>query len=56
MSAGGSLQSPGVTLVMYKGDSLSKYVCPTVIIDITRKNTKFVNLNFLMRNDDVITE
>ena len=32
-----------VTLVNYKGDIISKYVCPTVIIDITRKNTKFVN-------------
>ena len=44
VSAGGSLRSPGVTLVNYKGDSISKYVCPTVIINITRKITKFVNL------------
>ena len=44
VSAGGSLQSPGVTLVNYKGDNISKYVCPTVLIDITRKITKFVNL------------
>ena len=42
-AAGGSLRSPGVTLVNYKGNSISKYVCPTVIIDITRKITKFVN-------------
>ena len=32
-----------VTLVNYKGDSISKYVCPTFIIDTTRKITKFVN-------------
>ena len=57
MSARGSLRSPGVTLVNYKGDSISKYVCPNVIIDITRKITKFVNLKiFLMSNDDVITK
>ena len=31
MSAGGSLRSPGVTLVNYKGDSISKYVCPNGI-------------------------
>ena len=43
VSAGGSLRSPGVTLVNYKGDNISKYVCPTVLIDITRKITKFVN-------------
>ena len=35
---------------------LSKYVCLAVIIDITRKITKFVNLQFLIRNDDVITK
>ena len=46
VSAGGSLRSPGVTLVNYKGDNISKYVCPTVLIDITRKITKFVNLKF----------
>ena len=38
-----TLCPPGVTLVNYKGDRISKYVCPTVIIDITRKITKFVN-------------
>ena len=27
VSAGGSLRSPGVTLVNYKGDNISKYVC-----------------------------
>ena len=43
VSAGGSLRSPGVTLVNYKGDNISKYVCSTVLIDITRKITKFVN-------------
>ena len=43
VSAGGSLQSPGVTLVNYKGDNISKYVCPAVIIYIARKITKFIN-------------
>ena len=43
VSAGGSLRSPGVTLVNYKGDNISKYVYPSVKIDITRKITKFVN-------------
>ena len=32
-----------VPLVNYRGDSISKYVCPTVIIDITQEVTKFVN-------------
>ena len=44
VSAGDSLRSPGITLVNYKGDNISKYVCPTVLIDITRKITEFVNL------------
>ena len=39
----GSLWSPGVTLVNYKGDNISKYFCPTVIIYIARKITKFIN-------------
>ena len=56
VSAGGSLGSPGVTLVNYKGDSISKYVCPTVITDITQKSPNLSILNFLMRNDDVITK
>ena len=47
VSARGSLPSPGVTLVNYKGDSISKYVCLTGIIDFARKITEFVNfLNF----------
>ena len=45
VSARGSLRSSGVTLVNYKEDNISKYVCPTVIIDIARKITKFVNLS-----------
>ena len=45
-----------VTLVNYKGDIISKYVHLSFKIDITRKNTKFVNFKFLMRNDDVITK
>ena len=44
VSAGGSLRSPGVTLVNYKGVNTSKYVCPAVLIDIVRKITK--NINF----------
>ena len=32
-----------VTLVNYKGDIISKYVWTTVIIDIARKITKFIN-------------
>ena len=43
VSAGGSLRSPGVTLVNYKGDNISKYVHLSVKIDFTRKITKFVN-------------
>ena len=34
VSAGGALWAPGVTLINYKGDNISKYVCLTVIIDI----------------------
>ena len=30
-------------LINYKGNNISKYVCPTVIIDIARKITKFIN-------------
>ena len=43
VSARGSLRSPGVTLVNYKGDNISEYVCPTVIIEIARKITKIIN-------------
>ena len=43
VSAGGSLRSPRVTLANYKGDNISKYVCPTVIIYIIRKIIKFIN-------------
>ena len=56
VSAGGSLRSPEVTLVNYKGESISKYVCPTVLIDITQKSPNLSILKFLMRNDDVITK
>ena len=44
VSAGGALWAPGVTLINYKGDNISKYICLTVKIDITRKIFKFVNL------------
>ena len=47
VSARGALWAPGVTVINYKGDNISKYVCLTVIINITRKISKFVNfLNF----------
>ena len=32
--AGCALWAPGLTLMNYKVDNISKYVCPTVIIDI----------------------
>ena len=32
-------------LINYKGNDIPKYVHPTVIIDITRKITKFVNFD-----------
>ena len=53
MSARGALRAPGVTLINYKGDNISKYVCPTIIFDIARKITKLVNFKNFMRNDDV---
>ena len=43
VSAGGSFRSPGVTLVNYKGNNISKYVCPTDLINMARKITKFIN-------------
>ena len=54
MSAGGALRESGLTLINYKGGNISKCIYLTVIIDITRKITKFVNLKIFMRNDDVI--
>ena len=41
--AGGALRVPGFTLINYEEDNIPKYVCPTVIFDIARKITKFVN-------------
>ena len=38
-----TLWAPEVTLNNYKGDSISKFVHHTGIIDIGRKITKFVN-------------
>ena len=43
VSARGVLWAPGVTLSNYKGNNISKYVCPTVIIDNARKIPKFIN-------------
>ena len=43
VSAGGALLVPGVTLINYKGNNISKYVRLTVIIDIAQKITKFIN-------------
>ena len=39
----GRLWSP---LIYYRGNNISKYVCPTIIIDITRKITIFINFKF----------
>ena len=44
VSAGGTLWVPGLTMINYRGDNISKYVYLTVIIDIARKIAKFVNL------------
>ena len=41
LSARGALWVPGVTLINLKVENFSKYFCPTVRIDITRKVTKF---------------
>ena len=38
VSAGGALWAPGVTLVNYKGYNISKYICPTVTIDMGMSN------------------
>ena len=57
MSAGGSLRSPGVTLVNYKGDNISKYARPTVRSISPSKNHQIYQfVKFLMSNDDVITK
>ena len=45
---------PRLTMINSKGDNISKFVCLTVIIDISRRIIKSVK--FIMRNDDVITE
>ena len=45
-AAGGHFVSAGglwLPLINYKGDNIPKYICTTVIIDIARKITKFVN-------------
>ena len=47
VSTRGALWAPGVTSINYKGNNISKYACPTAIIDIARKITKIINfLNF----------
>ena len=38
-----TLWTPGVALINYKGKNIPKYGCPTDIVDIARKITKFVN-------------
>ena len=45
VSARGALLAPRLTLINYKVDNIPKYVCLTIIIDITRKFTRFVNLS-----------
>ena len=58
VSAGGSLRSPGFTLVNYKGDNISKYVHLSELLKSIslEKSPNLSILNFLMRNDDVITK
>ena len=56
VSAGGALRAPVIVLINYKGDNISKYVCPTVIIDIARKITNLSIFKILMCNDYIITE
>ena len=38
-----ALWEPGLTVINYKRDNFSKYVCLAVKIDIIRKIIKFVN-------------
>ena len=52
VSAGGALWAHGLTLINYKGASISKYVCLTTKIDSLEKSSNF---KFLMRYNDVIT-
>ena len=47
---------PGVILINFKGNNISKYVCPTDIIDIAQKSPNLSIIKILTRNDDVITE
>ena len=54
--AGCALRVPGVTLAKYKEDSISKYVCLTVIMDIARKSPNLSIFTILIRNDEAITE
>ena len=56
VSAGGALWASGVTLIIYKGNNISKYVCPTVIMISHEKSQNLSIFKILMSNDDVITK
>ena len=43
-----------ITLINYKGDNIPKYVCPTVIIDIARKITKFAYIKYVHPHADKV--
>ena len=43
-------EAPGVTLINHKGYNISKYVCPTAIINIDEKYKICQFLSFLMCN------
>ena len=47
-------RAPRLTLVDFKVDNISKYVCLIVIIYINQKSPNLSIFHFLMRNDNVI--
>ena len=48
--------TPGITMINYKVDNISKYVCLTVKINIVEKSANLSIFKILMSNDDVITK
>ena len=52
MSAIGVLWAPRLTLINFDLDSISKCACLTVVIDNTKKTTKFVNFSIF---DDIVS-
>ena len=53
VSAGGALWAPGVAMINYKRENISKYVSTTVIIKIAQKSPNLSIFKILMRNDEV---